>query len=539
MLKFQRHRKTIPLLAAFAVFAGWGGGMLLGRIEAIRQMRIRMEQYAAHTIAEADASSFEARQVLAAANGSPFPFCSDSDIDDLRRLVFESEYLKDVGRVRGGKIVCSAIAWRLPHPMPLPQRSFVSPDGVSAYPRLAPPEGGGRSAFALALGETYVVFSPYIEAHRALPPIRYYSSAVTNPPQQPIELQWPELNRSILTTNSSGQRGTILYATRCSLHFYNCVTGWMPVTEVVHLNRYLIATFTALGGLLGLLVAIGILVPRWRGDEMLRQLRRAIRRGEIELFYQPIVDLRTRRIVGAEALSRWTNWDGKMVSPEIFVPLAVRYGLIGELTRLVIWRALHDMGELLRDPEAFQLSVNVTAEDLTGQPFVDMLKAATNAAAVAPGQIAIEITEISTARGLKAQTTIKELQASGYSVHIDDFGTGYSNLSYLQDLAVNAIKIDRSFTQAVGTGAANAAVLPRILSMAEELNLGVVVEGIETEEQAAYFASTNQPLRGQGWLFGRPMKPADLEKRLREERQAGASSVACVAAADEAFSADA
>jgi sensor c-di-GMP phosphodiesterase-like protein len=536
MRKVQRSLKTIPLLAVLAVIAGIGGGVLLGRLEVIRQMRGRMEQYAGRIILEADASSREARQILTAASRPLHPICSNPDIDDLRRLVFESEYLKDAGRIRDGKIVCSAIAWRLAQPEALPPRSFVTPDGLSAYAQLAPPDGGGRRAFALALGESYVVFSPFIEVHRPAPPIRYNSSAINSPPQKEIESQWPELGGPTLTTNSSGQRGSILYATRCSVRYYNCVTGWMPIAEVVRSNRLLMAALTVLGALSGVLVAIGIMVLRTRGWEVQRQLRRAIRRGEIELLYQPIVDLKTRRIVGAEALARWTDQTGKLVSPEIFVPLAVRSGLIGGLTRLVVWRALHELGALLRGPEAFQISVNVTAEDLTGQTFVDMLKTATYAEAVDPGRIAIEITEISTARGQEAETAIQNLRAAGYGVHIDDFGTGYSSLSYLQDLAVNAIKIDRSFTRAVGTGAANTAVLPRILAMAEALNLEVVVEGIETEDQAAFFAATGQPLQGQGWLFGRPMKPEDLERRVRQERQAEASAAQCTENAGQIFS---
>jgi sensor c-di-GMP phosphodiesterase-like protein len=124
--------------------------------------------------------------------------------------------------------------------------------------------------------------------------------------------------------------------------------------------------------------------------------------------------------------------------------------------------------------------------------------------------------------------TIRLLRQKGYSVHIDDFGTGYSSLSYLQDLSIDAIKIDRSFTRAIGTGSVIGSILPQILSIADALHLAVIVEGIETEEQASYFAHAKGRILAQGWLFGRPV-PADdfigilIEDGMRELIPLGAA----------------
>jgi sensor c-di-GMP phosphodiesterase-like protein len=115
-------------------------------------------------------------------------------------------------------------------------------------------------------------------------------------------------------------------------------------------------------------------------------------------------------------------------------------------------------------------------------------------------------------------------------VHIDDFGTGYSSLAYLHDLSVDAIKIDRAFTKAIGTESVTVSLLPQILSMAAMLRLQVIVEGIETSEQARYFAASEQPLLAQGWLFGHPV-PADLFHLMLAERekQAGESAETAMA----------
>jgi sensor c-di-GMP phosphodiesterase-like protein len=138
-------------------------------------------------------------------------------------------------------------------------------------------------------------------------------------------------------------------------------------------------------------------------------------------------------------------------------------------------------------------------------------------AAVPSESVTIKIMENSTARHDNAIETIRRLRASGHRVHIDDFWTGYSSLAYLQDLSVDAIKIDKVFTQAIGTGSVAVSIVPQIFAMAEVLELEIIVEGIETEEQAQYFASTGRRIRAQGWLFGRPMPAGRFLEMLAED----------------------
>jgi len=118
-----------------------------------------------------------------------------------------------------------------------------------------------------------------------------------------------------------------------------------------------------------------------------------------------------------------------------------------------------------------------------------------------------------------AKDGILRLRERGHKVHIDDFGTGYSSLAYLHDLSVDGIKIDRAFTRAIGTGSVTVSIIPQILSMAAALNLQVTVEGIETTEQADYFAASEETILAQGWLFGRPVPVAAFQQLLTEEEQ--------------------
>jgi sensor c-di-GMP phosphodiesterase-like protein len=147
-----------------------------------------------------------------------------------------------------------------------------------------------------------------------------------------------------------------------------------------------------------------------------------------------------------------------------------------------------------------------------------MLERALKRAGVAARSVIIEITESSTARHEVAIAAILRLRQRGHSVHIDDFGTGYSSLSYLHELSVDAIKIDRSFTQSIGTEAVTATILPQILAMARALHLQVIVEGIETSQQAEYFATLAQPIFGQGWLYGRAVSATAFHSLMAEEK---------------------
>jgi sensor c-di-GMP phosphodiesterase-like protein len=141
------------------------------------------------------------------------------------------------------------------------------------------------------------------------------------------------------------------------------------------------------------------------------------------------------------------------------------------------------------------------------------------------------LTESDTANSEIAIEAIRRLRENGHSVHIDDFGTGYSSLSYLHALSVDAIKIDRSFTQAIGTEAVTVSILPQILAMAEKLNLQIVVEGVETELQARFFCATTPLTLAQGWYFGRPMPAETFHTILLEEEKkplrAGFDHAAC------------
>jgi sensor c-di-GMP phosphodiesterase-like protein len=393
-------------------------------------------------------------------------------------------------------------------------------DGTSAYSNLMPIRDPELKRAGLQMGNAYVVFGP--QAPLALGPFPMRTIYTMNPAAGERTQSQTGGNSAAqgldLTAEGTFLAGDSLYATRCSARFFKCVTLTTTVKEAIHGESTVVVAGTVLSGLAGGLLgtAIAFLLSGSQGME--QQLRRAIANDQLELAYQPIVNVDSDRIVGAEALARWTGEDGVQVSPEVFVPIAEAHGMIGSLTRVVVRRALRDFGETLRTNADFRLSVNVTAPDLADRAFLPMLDEAVKRARISPKSLVIEITESSTANRVEAMETIRELRRRGHSIHIDDFGTGYSSLSYLLYLNVDKIKVDKAFTKAIGTDSVTVAILPQILAMAESLHMGVVAEGVETQQQANYFSGWGGRIDGQGWFYGRPVPAEEFHRLLAAGR---------------------
>lgn len=245
-----------------------------------------------------------------------------------------------------------------------------------------------------------------------------------------------------------------------------------------------------------------------------KALQQALRRGELEVDYQPLVDLATRRCVGAEALVRWRRADGQRVRPDLFIPQAEASGQICAITQRVIELVMQQMAELLRAHPTLYISVNLAAADIAQGRFVEVARQQLASQGVAARQLVWEVTE----RGLvdveQACQLLGQLRQAGHRIAIDDFGTGYSSLSYLQRLPVDVLKIDKSFVDSLGMQAASSSVAPHIIDMARDLGLKVIAEGIESATQADTLQQLGAQV-GQGFLFSRPLDASAFHAFVR------------------------
>ncbi|MBV9109710.1 MAG: bifunctional diguanylate cyclase/phosphodiesterase, partial [Gemmatimonadetes bacterium] len=246
--------------------------------------------------------------------------------------------------------------------------------------------------------------------------------------------------------------------------------------------------------------------------QMETDLRKGLERGEFSLHYQPIVSLRTGRIAGTEALLRWNHPERGWISPLDFVPIAEDTGLILQVGRRVIaeaCRQLHEWQARTAAAEGVSVSVNLSVRQFSQADLVEQVRDAIVRSGIAPGLLRLEVTESVVVENVDAAAaTLGRLRALGARVFLDDFGTGYSSLSSLHRLPIDALKVDRSFVTRIGNGEGERMVRT-VATIARNLDLAVVVEGIETEEQLRLVRSLGCEY-AQGFYFSPPLEPDAL-----------------------------
>lgn len=237
-------------------------------------------------------------------------------------------------------------------------------------------------------------------------------------------------------------------------------------------------------------------------------LRRAIERREFELHYQPIVDVSTKQIAGAEALVRWNHPMRGMVPPDSFIGICEESGLITSLGAWVLDAACDQASEWCgRNQQDFFVSINVSPRQLDSD-LEATLRGCLDKSGVKPGCIELEFTETAVIRDAQVGImAMRRLQNLGVRISIDDFGTGYSSLAYLKRLPVNSLKIDRLFVRDIAVSPYDAAIARAIIALAQSIDLRVIAEGVETQEQCDLLEALGCRFM-QGYFFSRPMPAA-------------------------------
>lgn len=269
----------------------------------------------------------------------------------------------------------------------------------------------------------------------------------------------------------------------------------------------------------------------WQGyDDQLEQrlqrkiglrnaLRSALEQNELHLMYQPKVDIRRKRITGAEALLRWDSPDYGRISPAEFIPLAEAGGDIvpvgawvieGAVAALVRWRRLEQVDD------DFSVAVNVASLQLAQPNFARWLMDRVSAAGLPPRCLEIEVTESGLMQDMElALRQLEALHRAGFRVAIDDFGTGYSSLAYLRKLPISVLKIDRAFTRELETNIQDQKLTETVIAMAGHFGFSTVAEGVEHEAQFTRLQAMGCD-QVQGFMFAPPLKEDRLLELIRQ-----------------------
>jgi EAL domain-containing protein (putative c-di-GMP-specific phosphodiesterase class I) len=245
-------------------------------------------------------------------------------------------------------------------------------------------------------------------------------------------------------------------------------------------------------------------------------LRQALERGEFVLYYQPQIDLRRGRIVGAEALLRWQRPGVGIVGPGEVIPVAEETGLIVAIGEWILWTACMQASEWQRAGLDIRVSVNISARQFREGDFLRLVANVLDESQLDPSALELELTESTLMDDIEgAIEKAQDLRAMGVNLSIDDFGTGYSSISYLQRFPFSDLKIDRSFVKDIPSNADNVEITKAIITMARGLNVEVVAEGVESQAQLDFLARSGCD-RAQGFLIAHALPAAEIERRLRE-----------------------
>ncbi|MGP3590177.1 EAL domain-containing protein [Vagococcus sp. WN89Y] len=430
--------------------------------------------------------------------------CSSPHLLAMRRISYSWRYVREVIAIEGLTPRCSSLE-SISHAPAFPHSEKKLNDGFRVW--LTKNNDLGLSRYMFAIGsERHVVMTDPMSLIDVLSfgawPVNV--ALIDTQSQQVIAgtatLNAHDAARVLDSTQPLILANNMAWVIKRNAQLGLTMVTWASLAPLEKDWYRLLAIWLPLGLLISVVFAFILLRLLRRLQSPRYQLQDAIRNREISLAYQPIVALSSGRMVGAEALARWQQPGGDYLPPDIFIPLAVRSGLMPQLTKLIIKTVFADMGAWLQLHPQQHISINLEPCDLHNPQLPALLAEQVAHWQLKPSQIALELTERGFADPGTSGPVIATLRAAGYAIYIDDFGTGYSSLSYLQHLDVDIIKIDKSFVDALEYKT----VTPHIIEMAKALRLAMVAEGIETEGQLQWLTHYGVEY-GQGWLYSKAL----------------------------------
>ena len=432
------------------------------------------------------------------------PDSEDCDRNQLRAVLGNSHYVRDIGRIRDNRVYCNSLDGSGAR-IELGEPSLKRRDGVSMW--ISP--GGiwaARGHTALRMDPMSFVDMPYpdhttvamLEAETGK--LLVHSSPLPRAVFDAARAQRSGQLRSegyLVSVSESSDGRTIDLSARSLDSVRAEFLAGLP-------------TSLTIGGLAGVVLFALVMFGFVRYHSLMSELRRALKRHRLTAALQPIIGgpagTAATQVVGFECLARWTREDGSEVSPSLFVPMVESAGLGSQLARCMVASLVATFGDTLRANPSIYVALNFASADVADPRLLDDLDRMLSEAGIPTSQIVIELTERTfEAEGLAGG--LARLRLAGHRLSIDDFGTGASNASRLASFAPERVKVDRSFLLHADTDSHAAALLPQLVAMAHGCGARVVVEGVETTTQAQMLAGYGD-IFVQGYFWHRPMSAA-------------------------------
>ena len=501
------RRKLLVAIGIGVVLAGppvaalniWLGGLLE------RQGRDELELTAQRSLALAETRISRAVKILNDIVALGVDSCGDGAIEAFRLATFETTPVKELSVVAiDGRTLCTDVGHR-------PEaRKLVSSEPISA-----------GNQFLLEVIQLGGAPQRWIRIHRpgtgrsngiaALIPAELFVAQVsTEGRPQGFHIQMRSTSGSLIgevgRPASAAERNSLVVATLPSKR--NAIQASVSASQVTLNSNYIILRVFGMvtSGLLAVVIigAMFLLYKRER-DNPITELERALNAGEFVPYYQPIVDITSGRLRGAEVLIRWRKADGSVVSPAMFIALAESSGLIIEMTYSLMRRVCREVGPVLGLRPHINIGFNLAACHFANEEIVDNVRKIFEQSQLRLSQLVLEVTERQPIENLtETRRIVAALQGLGAKVAIDDVGTGHSGLSYMLKLGVDMIKIDKIFIDSLGTDHNSNAIIGTLIDLARNMRMDVVAEGVENFEQVMRLRDLGV-CAAQGFVFAPPL----------------------------------
>lgn len=491
--------------------------------EALANAETRVQSYASNLVLRSEDAAIQLNDARSLLNATHYPPCSSDEVALMQELAVTSNYIQAIGRLSGNQLTCSSLVTTAP--IDIGSANLITESGAEErfnvwifkgqnHPLLVVSQDGFAFVLDSSLMEDLPHNGPEISVGIFVPsqPQPRVISAVNGG----ISSSWLRaIPKGTSTTFLDG--GYLVSIVRAQQADIAAVAAYPSVYI-----RQQLRPFTLIFIPMGLLCACGL---AWAVTQISRArlslpyaLRSAAKRKEFYVEYQPIVNLTTRRWIGAEALVRWRR-DGRIVRPDEFIPTAENSGVITLITACVAEIVAKDLPAMLAIEPDFYVSMNLSGPDLFNTDTAYMLRNVIVTSHARPCNLQVETTERHFLQADLTRWAIAAIRSMGIEVAIDDFGTGYSSLSCIETLGLDTLKIDKSFVDTIATDGATSQVVHHIIGMAHSLGMSMVAEGVETVTQAE-FLRVRGVQYAQGWLFARPMAIAALCASLRAQQTA-------------------
>ncbi|MFJ5482149.1 EAL domain-containing protein [Pectobacterium actinidiae] len=491
----------------FCVFtAVFALALLVYAVVTFRQFENDVESFSDVAVGHAEEIMGQATRVLDVFEKNTIRSCSSEHMEQLRRASYSNDYVQDVIYIEDNRPRCSLILSDI-NRLPLPSPNLIYKNKYRVWYDANNPLNRYRRMIYVGLSNYLIVLNPnsFMNVPSYSHNIKYAfvekdngTVIISNEHTSNIALML--FGQSTATAQFYSNNKYFRLKTMSNDNILLVVNADSPQSYrfAFMLFLYFIPLCLTLSLLLAALISrksLAIQSP----DYVLNQ---ALRKKEFELHYQPIIKLNTAEVVGCEALVRWRHSDGRLITPDIFLPVVRQVGLMKEMTFYVIDEALKTAVVLKEDyPEMF-ISINLEAAEFEDMSVFNYLSEQIAVYGIEGANINVELTESSMIEPQKAAPMVERYQQKGIDVAIDDFGTGYSGLSYLERVKANKLKIDKSFVGNINHNSPTDIVLSHIVSMAHCLNQQIVAEGVETPIQEAYLKSLGVAYV-QGWLYSK------------------------------------